>query len=234
MSALVQTELMLSTAHVVDACVRLKIPYRIAPSGIQPVVPVNAMISGPVVPVRHYGSVDIFLEVLETQIIPGILVIDNENRKDEACIGDLAVLEVKNAGFQGIVVWGLHRDTKELIDLELPVFSYGSYPAGPCRLDAREPDALVSARFADFVVTADDTAFLDQDGVVFIETCNVESVLAVANTIRDTERQQAKLAMQGTSLREQFQFASFLKQRESNNNYTFRQHLTSIAKAIEE
>lgn len=234
MPTVVQTELTLSTAHVVDACVRLKIPYRIAPVGIRPVVPISAMISAPVVPVRHYGSVDIFLEVIETHPSTGILVIDNEGRTDEACIGDLAVLEVKNAGFQGIVVWGLHRDTKELIDLELPVFSYGSYPAGPCRLDAREPDALVSARFADFTVTAEDTAFLDQDGVVFIETQFVDAVLAVANTIRDTEREQVKLALQGTSLRDQFQFAAYLKQRESNKDYTFRQHLTSIAKAIEE
>jgi 4-hydroxy-4-methyl-2-oxoglutarate aldolase len=44
------------------------------------------------------------------------------------------------------VLWGLHRDTPELVEIGLPVFSYGSYSAGPVRLDEREPDALAIAR----------------------------------------------------------------------------------------
>jgi regulator of RNase E activity RraA len=234
MTTLTQADNAVATAQIADACMRLKVPYRVAPPGIKPIAPLETMVYGQVVPVRHYGSVDIFLEVLEATSQKGILVIDNGGRDDEACIGDLTVLEVKHAGLQAIVLWGVHRDTRELLEIRLPVFSYGVYPAGPNRLDSREPDALISARFGNFAVTNSDTAFADQDGVIFVGTSNVDRVFDLAKTIRETEQQQAKAAMKGLSLREQFQFQAFLKQRDSIEGYTFRKHLRSIAKSIEE
>jgi regulator of RNase E activity RraA len=64
----------LSTPLVADACVRLKVPLRIAPHGIRPVKSESRM-SGRVLPVRHYGSVDIFLEALETAQPGDVLVV---------------------------------------------------------------------------------------------------------------------------------------------------------------
>ena len=230
----VDSDDLVATAQVVDACMRLKLPYRIAPAGIMPVVPRRDTIYGPCIPVRHYGSVDIFLEVIELAELNGILVIDNGGRTDEACIGDLIVLEAKQAGLQGIALWGLHRDTNDLLEINLPVWSYGSYPSGPARLDARETEALKNARFGNFSVTPNDIVFMDQDGLVFIEAVNLEQILETARLIRKTERRQAKLAAEGTSMRQQFLLRSFLQKRESNPEYTFRLHLASLSKSIEE
>jgi 4-hydroxy-4-methyl-2-oxoglutarate aldolase len=61
-------------------------------------------------------------------------------------VGDLAVREADAARLAGLVMWGLHRDTPKLGEISLPVFSYGSYPPSPMRLDERELEALATAR----------------------------------------------------------------------------------------
>ena len=65
---------------------------------------------------------------------PGdVLVVDNGGRLDEACVGDLVVLEAQAASLEGMVVWGLHRDTGDIRAIGLPVFSLGARPNGPRR-----------------------------------------------------------------------------------------------------
>ena len=136
-----------------------------------------------------------------------MFVIDNQGRTDEACIGDLTVIEAQSAGHSGMLVWGLHRDTTELLNIEVPVLSYGTCSAGPRRADEPEPDALVSAQFGDFNVTGDHCVFADDDGAVFVATADVDAVLDTAQTVRATEEEQAELVRRGSTLRDQLGFA---------------------------
>jgi 4-hydroxy-4-methyl-2-oxoglutarate aldolase len=223
----------LSTPLVADACLRLKQPLRVAPVTVHPLV-AGTQIAGRVLPARHYGSVDIFLEAM-TAAKPGdILVIDNGGRTDEACIGDLTVLETKASGLKGLVIWGCHRDTPELLRISFPVFSQGTCPVGPQRLDSREPEALISARFGSFSVTKQDTVFADDDGVIFTPSKNTDELLSVALAIAKTERAQAKVIPTGEKLRDQLHFDEYLKKRSADSSYTFRKHLRAIGREIEE
>ena len=72
----------LSTPLIADACLRLKIPLRLAPPGIRPLI-IEGHIGGRALPVRHYGSVDIFIEAMGVATLGDILIIDNERRMDE-------------------------------------------------------------------------------------------------------------------------------------------------------
>ena len=223
----------LSTPLIADASLRLKILLRIAPSGIHPLI-ARSQIAGRVLPARHYGSVDIFLEAMSGAEPGDILVIDNDGRRDEGCIGDLTTLEAQACGLAGMIVWGNHRDTAELVQISFPVFSYDSYPAGPQRLDPRAADALDKAHFGDFAVTREDVAFADADGVIFVSAERADEVLTAASGIWQTERKQAEAILQGRKLRDQLQFDEYLAKRSNDPNLTFRQHLRGIGGAIEE
>lgn len=224
----------LSTPLIADACIRLGIPIRICPPGIRAVSAAGSRIVGRVLPVKHYGSVDIFLEAMGTAENGDVLVIDNKGRMDEACIGDLIVLEAQACGLAGIVVWGCHRDTPDLIKIGLPVFSYNTCAAGPQRLDPPDPDALTRARFDACNVSKEDIVFGDLDGVLFVPHKAVGEVISTARAIWQTERLQAEKIRAGKKLRDQLLFDKYLQKRSKDPAYTFRKHLREIGGAIEE
>lgn len=210
---------------------RVGLPVRIAPAGIRPLVP-RQRLSGAVIPVRHFGSVDVFLEAIHGAPAGAVLVVDNEGRTDEGCIGDLVALEAKTAGLAGIVIYGQHRDSADVRAMDFPLFSYGTFAAGPRRLDSGTQSAEID--FGGLRVSRDDVVFADEDGVLFVASEHVEAVLHTAASIAAREREQAATVARGKSLYEQFRFAEYVARRAEDPTLTFRRHLREVGGAVEE
>jgi regulator of RNase E activity RraA len=221
----------LTTPMISDACRSLNLPVRAAPFGIRALIP-GQRLYGRVFPVRHYGDVDIFLEAITLAETGDVLVIDNGGRLDEACIGDLVTLEAQLAGLSGIALWGAHRDTAEIIEMNFPVFSSGAFPVGPQRHETRDANPFGVVSFGDCRVSREDVIFGDQDGVLFLAAQHLPQVIEAAQSIQEMESRQAERARGGNSLRQQFQFDSYLSERGRDPAYTFRLHLKRIRGAI--
>jgi 4-hydroxy-4-methyl-2-oxoglutarate aldolase len=222
----------LTTPHLADGCLRTGVPIRFAPAGVRPLMG-NMHCAGRARPVRHVGSIDIFLEILQKSAPGEVLVIDNAGRLDEACVGDIVALEVKAAGIIGIVIWGLHRDSKELSEIGFPVFSLGALPTGPQRLHARPPDVFTRATIGAHAITSSDFVVADSNGVLFLSEDRIGDIIAAAISYRETEARQLKAMREGRSYRSQVRFSEYISRREREPGYGFRQHLKDIEAAGE-
>lgn len=219
----------LSTAATADALVRLGLS---APTVALSPVFAGPPVAGPAVPVTHLGSVDVILEVLEDAAPGSVLVVDNGGRRDEACVGDLLTLEAQLAGFAGIVIFGLHRDSTQLVDIGLPVWSLGAFARGPIRV----PPVSSAMRFAvvdGHPVRPGDWVVADDDGVVLVPADSWASVCESAEAIIATEVAQAQRMAGGMSLREQIGFTEYLAIRADRPGYSLREHLAARGGAIE-
>lgn len=221
-----------TTPFIADACALLHLPLRLGP---QPLRPLRAeqRVAGPARPARHAGSTDVFLEAIAASSPGDVLVIDNTGRLDEGCIGDLVAGEAHVAGLSGIIVWGAHRDTAAIAAIGIPVWSLGTYAAGPQELRTRSPHALEAASLSHVTVTREDFVFADVDGVVIVEASLVPRVVEAARDIAAREQAQAARLMSGERLRDQLQLDAYVTRRASDPAYTFRQHLRTLGAAIE-
>lgn len=218
-----------STAALADASLRLAIPvHTISLTPLMPGLP----FAGPAAPVTHLGSVDVILETIDDAAPGAVLVVDNGGRRDEACVGDLLVLEARMAGLTGVVIWGLHRDTAQLRDIGLPVHSLGAFSFGPRRVPPAG-SAMRSAFLDGVSVGEGDYVVGDDDGVVIFAASDRDQLMHAARSIQSTETAQADRMRAGTSLREQLDFSGYRARQRLDPTVTLRQHLLEHGGAIE-
>jgi 4-hydroxy-4-methyl-2-oxoglutarate aldolase len=221
-----------TTPFIADACVQLSLPVRVGPYGLKPNI-AGARAAGPARPARHAGSTDVFLEAIAAASKGDVLVIDNGGRHDEGCIGDLVVGEAFMSGIAATVCWGTHRDTGAILAFGAKVWSLGTCPNGPLELRRRHVTALEAANLGSVTVTLGDFVFADDDGVVVVESADLDRIVDTAKDIAFREGAQAERLLKGDLLRTQLDLAGYIAKRQSDSNYTFRDHLKTFGGAIE-
>ncbi len=219
----------LATPLVADAVIRLGLPATIAASGIRPVV-AGSKFAGPASPVVLNGFADRILECIYRSDAGDVLVLDNKGRSDEACFGDLAAYEARSQGLVGIVIWGRYRDSAEVEEIGVPLFSYGTYPLGMQRAFAPVEEPLARCQFDEANVERGDYVFADDDGVLFVPKDHIESVVDTAEEIRGAEQAQVEKIRAGTTLREQLQFDLYLREKKNNPSLTLGEHMKKIGR----
>jgi len=221
-----------STPFIADGCVAVGIPVRLGRAGLRPLF-TGTHIWGSVCPVKHSGSVDVFLEAITAAGAGDVLVIDNNGRLDEGCIGDLVAGEALAAHLAGIIVDGAHRDTMAIRALGVGVWSLGTSPAGPRELRTRTVHALEAASVGPSTVTKEDVVFADDDGVVFVAAASLTRVLQAARDIAAREQTHADRLSRGERLSVQFRLDEYVEGRKADPELTFREHLKRLGGAIE-
>lgn len=221
-----------TTPFIADACVQLSLPVRVGPFGLKPNLP-GSKAAGPARPARHAGSTDVFLEAIANANKGDVLVIDNGGRHDEGCIGDLVVGEAFMSGLAATVCWGTHRDTAAILAFGAKVWSLGTCPNGPLELRTRHVTALEAANIGHVTVTLEDYVFADDDGVVVVAAADLDRIVGAARDIAAREGAQAVRLMKGELLRQQLDLDKYVAARNSNPEFTFREHLKAFGGAIE-
>lgn len=221
----------LPTAAVADAAVRLGIAVTAAPVALLPLL-AGRQFHGPAAPVTHLGSVDVLLETIDDAPPGAVLVVDNGGRRDEACVGDLMLLEAREAGLAGAVIWGLHRHTAQLREIGLPLFSLGANPFGPRRVPPAAT-AMRSAMLDGVAVTPGDWIVADDDGVLVIGADRRDELFAEARRIQTVEGAQSERMRAGTSLRAQLDFARYRELQAADPTLSLRRYLAETGGAIE-
>jgi len=218
-----------TTPFIADACVRLDLPVRLGPPGLTSLLP-QARAAGRVAPAVHSGSADVLLEALALAARGDVLVIDNNGRLNESCLGGQMANEASVCGLAGIVVDGVHRDTSAIRAIGMPVWSRGTAPAGPTEPRRRHATALEAATCGPTTVTREDAVFADEDGVLFVALADCARVIEAARAIAVREQAQAIRLRAGEPLRDQLRLADFLARRDADPEYTFRKHLQDLEK----
>lgn len=120
-----------------------------------------------------------------------------------ALVGELMCTRMQILGAAGAVVNGFHRDTKGIVDLDFPCFSYGRYaqdqaPRGKV-IDFRVPIEIEGVR-----VNPGDIVFGDLDGVVVIPRTIEEEVIRLAYEKATGEKMVSEAIRAGMGAKESF------------------------------
>jgi 4-hydroxy-4-methyl-2-oxoglutarate aldolase len=168
-------------------------------SRIAPLAP-SMRIAGPALTIEVRPGDNLMIHAAMALAKPGdVLVIDGKGDETVALMGEIMISACMKIGIAGVIIDGSVRDTEAIRALGFPTYAVGANPNGPTKLVPGRVNWPVSV--GGTTVAPGDLIVADADGVVAIERCKVESVLALAGQKVADETVRLKQIRSGEQLR---------------------------------
>ncbi|MFD1599520.1 4-carboxy-4-hydroxy-2-oxoadipate aldolase/oxaloacetate decarboxylase [Halobellus rarus] len=155
--------------------------------------------AGTAITVKAAPGDNLIIHKAITMAEPGdVLVIDCDGYTDTGHIGELMCESCKANDLAGLVIDGGYRDSREIAEMEFPVYGRGVNPQGPLKQDPGSVNATISC--GGVSVDPGDIVVGDDDGLAVIPGDGAERVLDLAHAKLDSEDDTREEVRDGTYL----------------------------------
>ncbi|ELY59017.1 dimethylmenaquinone methyltransferase [Natronolimnohabitans innermongolicus JCM 12255] len=152
-------------------------------SGIRPAYD-GIDVAGTAITVKAAPGDNLIIHKAITMAEPGdVLVIDADGFTETGHIGELMCTSCQANDLAGLVIDGAYRDSREIAEMEFPVYGRAVHPRGPLKQDPGSINVPVSC--GGVTVEPGDVVVGDDDGLAVVPADSAETVL---------ERSREKLA----------------------------------------
>ncbi|QLG28932.1 4-carboxy-4-hydroxy-2-oxoadipate aldolase/oxaloacetate decarboxylase [Halorarum halophilum] len=162
-------------------------------SGIRPAFD-GVEMAGSAVTVKAAPGDNLIIHKAITMAEPGdVLVIDCDGYTDTGHIGELMSRSCQANGLSGLIIDGAYRDSRDIAEMEFPVYGRGVNPQGPLKQDPGSINVTISC--GGVSVDPGDIVVGDDDGVAVIPGHGAEKVLELAHqklAAEDTTREEVE------------------------------------------
>lgn len=144
-------------------------------SGIQPAYE-GINMAGTAITVNEAPGDNLMIHKAITMAEPGdVLIIDCDGYTGTGHVGEIMCTSCQANGLAGLVIDGGYRDSRELRELNFPVYGRGVNPKGPLKQDPGSINTTISC--GGVTVNPGDIVVGDDDGIAVIPHEGAEEVL---------------------------------------------------------
>jgi len=157
--------------------------------------------AGTAVTVKAAPGDNLIIHKAITLAEPGdVLIIDCDGYTDTGHVGELMCTSCQANGLAGLVIDGAYRDSREIAEMEFPVYGRGVNPQGPLKQDPGSINVTVSV--GGVSVDPGDIVIGDDDGLAVIPREGAEEVLDRAHEKLSAEDSVREEVLEGAYLYE--------------------------------